>query len=200
MSRGMGKVERQLLEELERSGSGVWIAGPDMPRSQVESRRRAARSLESKGLAAVRNVRLGRRTLSKLLSMDVARETDRKALRADLADAKEKKRDAASEEFQAYAALSAIEPPTMAQGYEWNLEKNRKRREAAKGPVDGGTLRVRIDGDDRRVAMFLNDLETLLGGIWDFTDPRDLPVRGTQRIEVIMSAGLKPERHRATTM
>ena len=132
MSRGMGKVERQLLEELERSGSGVWIAGPDMPRSQVESRRRAARSLESKGLAAVRNVRLGRRTLSKLLSMDVARETDRKALRADLADAKEKKRDAASEEFQAYAALSAIEPPTMAQGYEWNLEKNRKRREAAK--------------------------------------------------------------------
>ena len=88
----------------------------------------------------------------------------------------------------------------MAQGYEWNLEKNRKRREAAKDPVDGGTLRVRIDGDDRRVAMFLNDLETLLGGIWDFTDPRDLPVRGTQRIEVIMSAGLKPEWHRATTM
>lgn len=200
MSRGMGKVERQLLEELERSGSGVWIAGPDMPRSQVESRRRAARALESKGLAAVRNVRLGRRTLSKLLSMDVARETDRKALRADLADAKEKKRDAASEEFQAYAALSAIEPPTMAQGYEWNLEKNRKRHEAAKDPVDGGTLRVRIDGDDRRVAMFLNDLEALLGGIWDFTDPRDLPVRGTQRIEVVMSAGLKPERHRATTM
>lgn len=194
MSRGMGKVERQLLEELGRSGgSGVWIAGPGMDRSQVESRRRAAKSLKAKGLAAVRIVRAGRRDVSKLLDPGAALEIDRRKLRGDLRKAKEKKEDAKSEEFRAYRALSDIEPPDSAQGYEWGLEKNKKKRDEKRDLVEGGRLTITISGDDRRVARLMGDIETLLGGIWDLSEPRDIEEKGSRAVKTIFQAKLRTD-------
>ena len=56
MSRGLGKVERELLDELNHTGMAL-VAPQNLDASKREARRRAARSLDRKGLAALRRNR-----------------------------------------------------------------------------------------------------------------------------------------------
>lgn len=61
MSRGLGKVERELLAEIGEHGTYVPVTKPDWGASRNEARRRAARSLEAKGLVGVYMVKGNRR-------------------------------------------------------------------------------------------------------------------------------------------
>lgn len=90
MSLGYGKVERQLLDEIaadgaDRYGVGVLVKKPGMGRSEVCSRRRAAKRLEEKGMCeTLRVVYAGRRRLvcmtpEKALDFKRRQATDRMA-------------------------------------------------------------------------------------------------------------------------
>lgn len=76
MSTGYGRVERALLEEIAQVGRAV-IAAPDMSRSQVESRRRAARKLAQQGLVGVTHVPIGGKSHVVAMSVDAALERER---------------------------------------------------------------------------------------------------------------------------
>ncbi|KAA8815725.1 hypothetical protein [Bifidobacterium vespertilionis] len=60
MSRGLGKVERELLSEVKESGEAVRVTDPGWEPKRNEVRRRAARSLEAKGLIGVYMRKSGR--------------------------------------------------------------------------------------------------------------------------------------------
>lgn len=86
MSRGLGAMERRLLAEVERYGD-EWTALKDLASSPSElaSLKRAAKSLEAKGLAGVVYVtRDGRRSMcvtAPLLSVVVDAATGRTAVK-----------------------------------------------------------------------------------------------------------------------
>lgn len=63
MSSGNGAVERGLLDEIKQFGR-AWISPIGATRSETESRRRAARSLERKGLVEIVGIEERRRTRS----------------------------------------------------------------------------------------------------------------------------------------
>ena len=90
MSLGYGRVELQLLDEIaadaaDRHGVGVLIKRPGLDRSEVSSRRRAAKRLEEKGMCETLHVvYAGRRRLvcmtpEKALDFKRRQATDRMA-------------------------------------------------------------------------------------------------------------------------
>ncbi len=79
MSRGLGKVEQELLHEIKINPEGrtvVALSGTDP--TKAEARRRAARSLDRKGLAVLRKTEAKGflRSKSLLLSAEAAAEWD----------------------------------------------------------------------------------------------------------------------------
>lgn len=76
MSRGLGKTERNLLTELAEGNGIVILAMPGMTRSEAESRKRAARSLERKGLAMQRKMRITKHMQTVLVTAKVAQTID----------------------------------------------------------------------------------------------------------------------------
>lgn len=88
MSRGPGRVERAILEEIAATGE-AWVTRHDTTPAEQESRRRAIRSLESKGLVAVRRVRVAAGSFLSATSPERARaemEAELRGLEARAAD------------------------------------------------------------------------------------------------------------------
>ena len=112
MSKGLGKVEQQLLHEIEiNPQERTVVALFNMDATEAEARRRAARSLDRKGLAVLRKTgRKGKfRSKSLLLSAKAAEEWDARVAREDAEKASDKRREAAREELKARRAIQANE-------------------------------------------------------------------------------------------
>ena len=93
MSKGLGKVEQQLLHEIEiNPQERTVVALFNMDATEAEARRRAARSLDRKGLAVLRKTgRKGKfRSKSLLLSAKSAEELDARFAREDAEKASDK--------------------------------------------------------------------------------------------------------------
>ncbi len=105
MSRGLGKVERELLDELERTGM-VTVAPRELSAAEKEARRRAARSLDRKGLAAVRQ----NRGTNLLLTMRKAVDWDVRHGERALEKAQEKENEARKEGWNAWRAVRVADP------------------------------------------------------------------------------------------
>ena len=78
----MGRVKKQLLAEVEKGGLAV-ISAQGLTRSQVESRRRAARELEKEGLLGVARVTHNGRSRAVAMSPDEARKLNLSRARTD---------------------------------------------------------------------------------------------------------------------
>lgn len=147
MSRGLGRVERWLLHEVEANPWGsvtVVTAGADP--AEAEASRRAARNLDRKGLAVLRRTRAngGSRSKSILLSIDAA-AWDEDEAREKAEKARDERRRATREERKAYESINATEP-------------HRKSE-----------LRVtiqRVSGDPMTADLFLSEIEASLGDAW----------------------------------
>ena len=88
MSRGLGRVERELLELVGRDPSvGVVVVPEGAPRGVSESRRRAARSLQDKGLATIVPTRLNGRRRSVLLGREEGLALLRREANSEMLDA-----------------------------------------------------------------------------------------------------------------
>lgn len=108
MSRGLGKVERELLHEIEINPLERTVVAPfTMDATRCEARRRAARNLDRKGLAVLRRSEAKgiQRSKSILLSAKAAAEWDEREARRDADKARDAKRKAAHEELEARRAI-----------------------------------------------------------------------------------------------
>ena len=152
MSKGLGKVEQQLLHEIEINPQERTVVAPfGMGATEAEARRRAARSLDRKGLAALRKTeRNGRlRSKSLLLSTKAAEEWDAKVAREDAKKAGDKRREAALEELKARRAVQSANE--------------------GKTEHDQSVLRIsiaRVSGDPLAADLFLSEIEAALGDSW----------------------------------
>lgn len=144
MSRGLGRVEKELLHEIENNPQGRTVVAPfGTDPTKAEARRRAARNLNRKGLAALRRTEATGvlRSKSLLLSAKACeewddRESGRKA---------EARRRAAREELKAHESSGGT--------------RSRRRSE----------LRVtiqRVSGDAMTADLLLSELEASLGDAW----------------------------------
>lgn len=82
----MGKVKKQLLEEVEKERLVV-ISASGLTRSQVESRRRAARELEKEGLLGVTRVSCHGRSRTVVTSPEEARKLNLSRARVERSNA-----------------------------------------------------------------------------------------------------------------
>lgn len=151
MSKGLGKVEQQLLHEIEiNPQERTVVALFNMDATEAEARRRAARSLDRKGLAVLRKTgRKGKfRSKSLLLSAKAAEEWDARVARENAEKAGDKRREAAREELEARRAIQANE---------------------GKNGRDASVLRIaisRVSGDPLAAGLFLSEVEAALGDRW----------------------------------
>lgn len=152
MSKGLGKVEQELLHEIEINPFGrTVVVSFDMDATRAEARRRAARSLDRKGLAALRKTGWGgdRRRKSMLFSIKAAEEWDAKTARKNVEKASEKRREAALEELKARRAVQSSNE--------------------GKTGRDQSVLRIsiaRVSGDPLAADLFLSEVEAALGDSW----------------------------------
>lgn len=156
MSRGLGKVERELLDELNHTGMAL-VAPQNLDASKREARRRAARSLDRKGLAALRR----NRRSSVLLTTKKAAEWDADHSERAMQKARNKQEEARHEEWVAWQNLRKANPSSHV-----DIVDERK------GPELSITIK-RIYGGPNRVDMLLNDLDAELGRYWRFTLPSE---------------------------
>lgn len=84
MSRGLGRTERALLDELRDRDGTITVTSPDMSAAIRASRRRAAKSLDGKGLAAMRTIRIGGRARTVLMPVELAGRHDLREARTDV--------------------------------------------------------------------------------------------------------------------
>lgn len=98
-------MERGLLAELEATGGPVVLTRYSDGRSMRESRKRAAHTLEAKGLAAVRRMCMGGRSRSVLMTMGDAGVWDVVEARHRLAAAESALREARGEARRAEGRL-----------------------------------------------------------------------------------------------
>lgn len=166
MSRGLGRVERWLLHEVEANPWGsVTVVPTGADPAEAEARRRAARNLDRKGLAVLRRTRAngGSRGKSILLSVDAGAEWDEEEARRKAEKARDERRRATREERKAYESIDGTEP--------------RRRAE----------LRVtiqRVSGDAMTADLLLSEIEASLGDAWrlDVLEERN----GTAQIRVVL--------------
>lgn len=151
MSRGLGRTERALLEELEAMDGLVTVTGPGMSESELASRRRAAKSLDGKGLAALRTVRIGGRPRAVLMPAEMAGRHDLRKARADVIETARARRDAQRSEARAESRLRGLAPDEA-------------------GDTGHGRLHVRIDGDPGDVGLFVDALRMAMADGWRFGD------------------------------
>lgn len=164
MSRGLGRVEQELLHEIEINPQGRTVVAPfGTDPTKAEARRRAARNLNRKGLAVLRRTEANGvlRSKSLLLSAKACEEWDYRESSRKAEKAKEARRRAAREELKAHESASGTRP--------------RRRSE----------LRVtiqRVKGDAMTADLFLSEIEASLGDAWrlDVLEERN----GTAQIRV----------------
>lgn len=151
MSRGLGRAERALLEEIgDANGGYVLLSTVGMTRSEAESRKRAARSLEAKGLAASRTITVGGRRRAVAMSPGFAEPHDLRAARADAERSARERRDAQMDEARAVERLRGLE----------------RGPEASHGPV-----RVTVSGSPADATLFADMLRSAMaGGRWSLGD------------------------------
>jgi len=157
MSRGLGKVEKELLAEVERLGS-IIVAPSGMDRSEAETRRRAARSLNRKGLASLRRASQGRR-FSILYSLDAAKRKDENQAERQLRESWEKRKEADREEWDAWRQTSRAKRGDELTRY----------RESTSAPEITITVH-RLRGMDTIDELFVDHLNTMTTP-WRFTNP-----------------------------
>lgn len=151
MSRGLGRVEQELLHEIEINPLERTVVAPfDMDPARAEARRRAARSLDRKGLAVMRKTGWSTKLRKKsiLFSTKAAKEWDAKTIRKNAEKASEKRREAALEELEARRAVRSSEE---------------------KGGHGSSVLRIaikRVSGDPLAADLFLSEIEAALGDAW----------------------------------
>lgn len=151
MSRGLGKTERALLDELSDRDGTITVTSPDMSEAELASRRRAAKSLDGKGLAAMRTIRIGGRARTVLMPTELAGRHDLREARADAIKAARARKDAQRDEARADGRLRTLDPDEA-------------------GDVAHGGLRVRIDGDPGDVGLFVDALRLAMSDGWRFGD------------------------------
>ena len=166
MSRGLGRVEQELLHEIEINPQGrtvVVLSGTDP--TKAEARRRAARNLNRKGLAILRKTEANGvlRSKSLLLSAKACAEWDDREVRRKVEKAREARRRAAREELKAHESASGTRPYHRSE------------------------LRVtiqRVSGDPMAADLLLSELEASLGDSWrlDVLGERN----GTAQIRVVL--------------
>lgn len=152
MSKGLGWVERKLLREIKTDPQGrtLVVAPFGMDSSEAEARRRAARSLDRKGLAVLRKT--GRdgvfHSKSILLSSEAAKEWDAEIALKKAEKAGDERRKAAREELEARRSIQSSEDKTG---------------------NDSSVMRVaikRVSGDPLAADLFLSEIEAALGDTW----------------------------------
>ena len=166
MSRGLGRVEQELLHEIEINPEGrtvVVLSGTDP--TKAEARRRAARSLDRKGLAVLRRTEATGvlRSKSLLLSAKAAAEWDDKESSRKAEKAREARRRAAREELKVHESSAGT-----------RLYRRSELRVSIQ----------RVKGDPMTADLFLSELEASLGATWqlDVLGERN----GTAQIRVIL--------------
>lgn len=163
MSRGLGKIERELLDEISTGNGLTVVAEAGRTPSENEARRRAARSLTRKGLACLRTSYrgTGKRIL---LTFRAAAEWDARAGHIALEKAQDKQEEARQEEWDAFRAIKTA--TSTNKDPQSNINDGTQRAE----------LRIVISltrGRESTIDFFLNDLEDRLGGTWKFVNPRE---------------------------
>lgn len=169
MSRGLGRVEQGLLHEIEINPEGrtvVALSGTDP--TKAEARRRAARSLNRKGLAVLRRTEANGvlRSKSLLLSAEAAAEWDDREARRKVEKAREARCQAAREELKVHESSGGTRP---------------YRRSELRVAIQ------RVSGDPMAADLLLSELEASLGDSWrlDVLGERN----GTVQIRVILDEG-----------
>ncbi|NMM97044.1 cobalt ABC transporter ATP-binding protein [Bifidobacterium sp. DSM 109960] len=157
MSRGLGRIERELLEEISTGEGRTIVATPGLTPAESEARRRAARSLDRKGLACLRaGRRYTRRSL--LMTARAAAEWDARAGEEALERAQDRQDEARRDEMAAFQAIRAAK--------------------GDKGPATEGernTARITIKpmhGRESTADFLLSDIEAGLGTTWSLGRPR----------------------------
>ena len=157
MSRGLGRVEKELLEEISTGEGRTLVAAAGLTPAESEARRRAARSLDRKGLACLRSSRRGTRK-SILMTARAAAKWDAEVGRVALEKAQDRQDEARRDEMAAFHMIR------MAQG--------------SKEPVrDDGHNVARITihlsrGRESTVDFLLSDISSALGTTWSLGRPR----------------------------
>lgn len=168
MSRGLGRIERSLLHEIEVNRLGRTVVAPfGMDPVEAEARRRAARNLDRKGLGVLRRTEADGILRSKalLLSVEAGAEWDREEARRKAEKAGDERRRAAREELEAYESIDGKQ-------------------------AGGSELRVTIQhvrGDAMMADLLLSELEASLGDAWrlDVLEKRN----GIAQIRVAIDEG-----------
>lgn len=172
MSRGLGRVERELLEEISTGEGRTVVAAAGLTASESEARRRAARSLDRKGLACLRTSRRGPRK-SMLMTARAASEWDAATGQAALERAQDRQDEARRDEMAAFRAI--------------------REAQGGEGPASGGernTARITIrlaHGRESTVDFLLSDIETGLGTAWSLGRPRQT------KDGITLTATLRPD-------
>ena len=157
MSRGLGRVERQLLEEISTGEGRTIVAEAGLTPSEAEARRRAARSLDRKGLACLRARRRHTRK-SMLMTARAAAEWDARAGEEALEEAQDRQDEARRDEMAAFRAIRA------AQGDD---------AQATEGERNTARITIRTThGRESTADLLLSDIETALGTAWSLGRPR----------------------------
>lgn len=157
MSRGLGRVERELLEEISTGEGRTVVAAAGLTASESEARRRAARSLQRKGLACLRTSRRHTRK-SLLMTARAAAEWDAEAGRAALEMAQDRQDEARRDEMAAFKAIRE------AQGGD---------EQAAEGERNTARITIRaMHGRESTADFLLSDIEAGLGTTWSLGRPR----------------------------
>ena len=171
MSRGLGRIERELLEEISTGEGRTVVAGAGLTVSESEARRRAARSLDRKGLACLRTSRRGTRK-ALLMTARAAARWDAEAGRAALERAQDRQDEARREEMAAFQAIRAAQGGA---GPDPEGERNEVRI----------TIRP-MHGRESTVDFLISDISTALGTTWSLGRPRQT------KAGVTLTATLRP--------
>lgn len=150
MSRGLGRTERALLDELRDRDGTITVTSPDMSAAIRASRRRAAKSLDGKGLAAMRTIRIGGRARTVLMPVELAGRHDLREARTDVIETARARKGAQRDEARAEHRLRALDPDET---------------DAPRSPVT-----VRIDGEPGDVGLFVDALRLAMSDGWRFGD------------------------------
>lgn len=157
MSRGLGKVERELLEEISTGEGRTIVATPGLTPAESEARRRAARSLDRKGLACLRTGRRHTRK-SMLMTARAAAQWDADAGREALENAQDRQDQARRDEMAAFRAIRA------AQGDD---------AQTTEGERNAVRITIRpMHGRESTADFLLSDIEAALGTTWSLGRPR----------------------------
>lgn len=166
MSRGLGRVEQELLHEIEINPQERTVVAPfGMDPTKAEARRRAARNLNRKGLAVLRKTEANGvlRSKSLLLSAEAAAEWDDRESSRKIEKAREARRRAARAELKVHESSGGTSP---------------YRRSELRVAIQ------RVSGDPMTADLLLSELEASLGDAWrlDVLGERN----GTAQIRVIL--------------